>query len=113
MHRLSALLLVAAGLSISAVGCAQCDTCDDFPAPCTGPNCAGGYSMPSGPVGPVTYSGPMQTGQPAELLPAPSSPGGATVPPAPSSPGGATVPPAPPVGPSSEPKSAAPAVPKA
>jgi hypothetical protein len=82
MLRLSALMLVAAGLSISAVGCAQCDTCDDFPAPCTGPNCAGGYGMPSGPIGPVTYSGPMPTNQPTEVLPAPGGPG-AAAPPAP------------------------------
>ena len=44
MSRLSSLL-VAAGLAAGTVGCAQCDTCDDFPAPCIGPNCgvAGAY----------------------------------------------------------------------
>ena len=32
--------LVVVGLAIAgATGCAQCDTCDDFPAPCVGPNC--------------------------------------------------------------------------
>ena len=42
MTRFALLLL---GLAIAgATGCAQCDTCDDFPAPCTGPNCGqGGY----------------------------------------------------------------------
>ena len=31
---------VAVGLALAAAtGCAQCDTCDDFPAPCVGPNC--------------------------------------------------------------------------
>jgi hypothetical protein len=38
MSRIS-LLLVAAAVAAGVVGCAQCDTCDDFPAPCTGPNC--------------------------------------------------------------------------
>ena len=38
MSRIS-LLLVAVAVSAGAVGCAQCDTCDDFPAPCVGPNC--------------------------------------------------------------------------
>ena len=31
---------LAVGLALAAAsGCAQCDTCDDFPAPCVGPNC--------------------------------------------------------------------------
>ncbi len=29
------MALAVAGLA----GCAVCDTCDDFPAPCVGPNC--------------------------------------------------------------------------
>ncbi len=33
-------ILIMFGLVIAATtGCAQCDTCDDFPAPCVGPNC--------------------------------------------------------------------------
>jgi hypothetical protein len=58
MTRLSAVLM-AAGLAAGAVGCAHCDTCDDFPTPCVGPNCGGGpmgvYAMSSGPV---SYSAP-------------------------------------------------------
>ncbi len=39
-----ALLVVGLALA-GATGCAQCDTCDDFPAPCTGPNCGqNGYA---------------------------------------------------------------------
>ena len=41
MSRIS-LLLVAVAVAGGVVGCAQCDTCDDFPAPCTGPNCSQG-----------------------------------------------------------------------
>jgi hypothetical protein len=82
MLRLSALL-VAAGLSFVAVGCAQCDTCDDFPAPCTGPNCPGGSGMPSQ-AGPVTYSTPPGAmGGSMEVLPPPSTPGTGAVPAAP------------------------------
>ena len=44
MSRIS-LLLVAAAVAGGVVGCAQCDTCDDFPAPCTGPNCGGNAAM--------------------------------------------------------------------
>ncbi|WP_422924070.1 hypothetical protein [Singulisphaera sp. PoT] len=35
----SKLALLAAMVSAAMVGCTQCDTCDDFPVPCTGPNC--------------------------------------------------------------------------
>jgi hypothetical protein len=50
MSRLS-LLLGSAALAIATVGCAHCDTCDDFPAPCTGPNCGAGlYGASAGPV---------------------------------------------------------------
>jgi hypothetical protein len=28
--------------AMAATGCAHCDTCDDFPAPCVGANCGGG-----------------------------------------------------------------------
>jgi hypothetical protein len=53
MSRIS-LLLVAAVVAAGVVGCAQCDTCDDFPAPCTGPNCGQNQAgildyMPQGP----------------------------------------------------------------
>ncbi len=47
------LLLLAATVGVGYVGCAQCDTCDDFPAPCTGPNCgqnAGGIPSYLGPM---------------------------------------------------------------
>ena len=88
MSRIS-LLLVAAAVAAGVVGCAQCDTCDDFPTPCNGPNCVGGYGMPSQ-TDPVTYSAPPgATGGSTEVLPPPSSPGGGT--------GSGTVPAAPPV----------------
>ena len=57
MTRFALLLL---GLALAgATGCAQCDTCDDFPAPCTGPNC--------GPNGYATngFVPPTQDGLPA------------------------------------------------
>jgi hypothetical protein len=50
----SSLLLVAAALAAGGSGCAHCDTCDDFPAPCTGPNC--GYQ--GYPIGPEIHAGP-------------------------------------------------------
>ncbi len=37
MTRIS--LMVAVAMAAGVVGCAHCDTCDDFPAPCAGPNC--------------------------------------------------------------------------
>ena len=46
-------LLVAIGVMASAVGCAQCDTCDDFPAPCVGPNCGGNTYAPPGYLAPT------------------------------------------------------------
>ena len=33
------LLLVAGTLAVASAGCTHCDTCDDFPIPCVGPNC--------------------------------------------------------------------------
>ena len=46
--------LLVVGLALAGVtGCAQCDTCDDFPAPCVGPNCGqngfatGGFIPPT------------------------------------------------------------------
>ncbi len=96
MTRLSAVLM-AAGLAAGAIGCAHCDTCDDFPTPCVGPNCGGGpmgvYAMSSGPVsysapagatvsapagatlGPVTDgAGPIPTAPAAGTTPAPAAP---------------------------------------
>ena len=58
------------GLALVGVsGCAQCDTCDDFPAPCTGPNCGqNGYATGG-------FIPPTQAGLPQEaaLTSAPSS----------------------------------------
>jgi hypothetical protein len=69
MSRIS-LLLVAAAVAAGVVGCAQCDTCDDFPAPCTGPNC--GQNQP----GVLDYM-PPGPGQPAGSGAPPSNaPGG-------------------------------------
>ncbi len=48
-------LLVAVALAAGAVGCTQCDTCDDFPTPCVGAMCNGG-----GPV-PVYTAAPLYT----------------------------------------------------
>ncbi len=42
------LLAIAVVAVAGAIGCAHCDTCDDFPAPCVGGNCNGaatGYAM--------------------------------------------------------------------
>jgi hypothetical protein len=67
MSRISALL-VAAGLLAGSGGCAQCDHCDDFPAPCTGPNCAGAYDMNHGPL--AHRGAPDAGGAPATMSPA-------------------------------------------
>ncbi len=48
------LLVPGVSIVLLAIGCAHCDTCDDFPAPCTGPNC--GY--------PYQHLGPYHTGAP-------------------------------------------------
>jgi hypothetical protein len=85
MTRLSAVLM-AAGLAAGAVGCAHCDTCDDFPTPCVGPNCGGGpmgvYAMASGPV---SYSAPAgaTTSAPAGAALAPANDGAGPAPTAP------------------------------
>ena len=69
-----ALLLV--GLAIAgATGCAQCDTCDDFPAPCVGPNCGqNGYNTGG-------FIPPTQDGLPYQAAEArvPSNPDAAPV----------------------------------
>ena len=43
----TSLLLAAFSLAVGMTGCTHCDTCDDFPTPCTGPNCG----FRGGPVG--------------------------------------------------------------
>ena len=53
-----ALLVVGMAL-VGVTGCAQCDTCDDFPAPCTGPNCGQNNYAPTG------FIPPTQDGLPA------------------------------------------------
>ena len=103
------LLFLSASAAAFAVGCAHCDTCDDFPAPCTGPNCGqayqvglptdGGYAVDSGfPIepmmgpsgqlvpgmvgaGPIATPGPAADGpNPATPAPTRPSPGGSAAP---------------------------------
>ena len=81
----SSLLLMAA-LAAGGFGCAHCDTCDDFPAPCTGPNCGFqgypiGAELPGAPVDPIPAGpsdlvpvGPPLGGPAAEPTPSPLSP---------------------------------------
>ena len=80
MPRSRHLLMAAASLAIGAFGCAHCDTCDDFPVPCTSSNCGyqqapDGVPYPVGPAVPVgapggTFSGPsVATPPPANALP--------------------------------------------
>ncbi len=80
MSRIS-LLMVAAVVAAGVVGCAQCDTCDDFPAPCTGPNCGqnqGGVLdyMPPGPGQPAGMGAAAPLAPPANDAagPAPTAP---------------------------------------
>src|SRR4051794_27197188 len=64
----SSLLLAATAVVAGAIGCAHCDTCDDFPGPCTGPNC--GYSGPPPGPGPGFGPGPgtpFPVGQPVPV----------------------------------------------
>src|SRR5205807_756681 len=64
----------AAALAAGAIGCTQCDTCDDFPTPCTGPNCGGGgYGPPESIYGPVTTSVTVPANGPATIAPAPAT----------------------------------------
>lgn len=99
MSRIS-LLLVAGAVAAGVVGCAQCDTCDDFPAPCTGPNC--GQSSP----GILDYL-PPGPGQPARTemptMSTGSTPMNDAAGPAP------TAPPTPPVDPTTPPAATEPA----
>lgn len=108
--------IVAVGLALAAAtGCAQCDTCDDFPAPCVGPNCGqNGYdvngfvpptqdglpydaaqaTVPSNPdAAPVGQPDPEQSTAPTESAPGlpsptmpPTSPPSPPTPPTPSQP---------------------------
>lgn len=74
--------LLAVSLAAGAVGCAQCDTCDDFPAPCVGGRCgpqAAGHFAMSG-VGPhqgqvmLPPGAPMPPGVPATAPNTPADP---------------------------------------
>lgn len=58
-HLVMAVLIGSAG----AIGCAHCDTCDEFPTPCLGGDCLGGAAalpvpvMAMGPSAVVTDGG--------------------------------------------------------
>ncbi len=84
-----ALLVVGVALAVAS-GCAQCDTCDDFPAPCVGPNCGqGGYNtvgfipptQDGLPAGEARTTAPADDAAPAMNNPSPSTPS-PTIPPA-------------------------------
>jgi len=76
--------LLVVGLALAAgSGCAQCDTCDDFPAPCTGPNCGqggyntGGFIPPTQdglPAGEARMTAPANDAAPAMNNPNPDTP---------------------------------------
>ena len=93
MSRLSTMLL-AGSLALAGVGCTHCDTCDDFPTPCTGPNCGGmaGYG---------TYTDvPVGNSNMGNALPPPADPAIEAVPAAkPATSGTVTTPPNPPTPP--------------
>ncbi len=61
-------------------GCAVCDTCDDFPTPCVGPNCGGPYGMGGGQGDAVMgTSSPVERGMndsagPGPMMPATENP---------------------------------------
>ncbi len=64
-------LLMAVAVAAGVVGCAQCDTCDDFPVPCVGPNCGQGL-MPGGMPGYLdsqTAQGPPVMGAATPTMP--------------------------------------------
>ncbi len=70
-------LLVALAATTGAVGCTHCDTCDDFPSPCNGPNC-GYQAFPTTneiPVGPI-YTSPAPISDPPVLNSQMASPPG-------------------------------------
>ena len=97
-------LLVAVAVAAGVVGCGpSADTCDDFPAPCTGPNCGqgyGAYGMPAAMADPAGTGGgpvmaPTAPAAPAmRPVPAPAAPAESAAPPSPPAGSGAT-PPAP------------------
>jgi hypothetical protein len=67
--------LAAAALATAAIGCAHCDTCDDFPTPCSAEvGCgdeAGPMPMPMlAPTmaSPVMMGGPALMGAPAPIV---------------------------------------------
>jgi hypothetical protein len=61
-------------LAVGAVGCAHCDTCDDFPTPCIGGNCGGGSAfMPGMAMAPTSAEGAPATSAPGSTTPAPGS----------------------------------------
>ncbi len=66
----TSLLLAAFMLAAGMTGCTHCDTCDDFPTPCNGPNCG----FRGGPVGGTTvHAGPPVVAGPS--APAEAAPG--------------------------------------
>ena len=76
-------LLVAVAVAAGVVGCAQCDTCDDFPAPCTGPNCGQPYSVPTAMTDPAMSQGGPVMGTMTPVAPASDAAGPAPATPAP------------------------------
>jgi len=76
-------LMVAVAVAAGVIGCAQCDTCDDFPTPCVGPNCGQAYGVPGDVLAPTMgRGGPAMMGTMAPIAepahdaagPAPSTP---------------------------------------
>ena len=86
MNRMRWNLVVAASLASAVVGCAQCDTCDDFPAPCRGPNCGQNFTPaaftppPMGQPGPVPMTIGDDMAEPAPAVPSPTMPPAAITP---------------------------------
>lgn len=94
----SRLLSMAAILGLGVTGCVHCDTCDDFPVPCSGPGCnASIRPMTPPPWMAAPGPGPMQAA-PEGATPATSTP--TMEPPSPPEPPAeTTTPPTPPVAP--------------
>jgi hypothetical protein len=74
MHRLAAALSTA--LISGAIGCAHCDTCDEFPRPCVGSDCAGlatgGELMPTSAPIAAAPMGLMGEGMPYDVTDVPA-----------------------------------------
>ncbi len=74
-------LLVAVALAAGAVGCTQCDTCDDFPTPCVGATCGAptytqvGYTMTPGSSMPLMGSSPVPASVPSPVATTAPAPG--------------------------------------